>query len=85
MRRLRMARISSGSIDLNELAYTEFLLSIDVRSSSGKVAFNVLKGYKNKDYIDGNAAIAYGIWRRSLSLTQLLLWWKQRRCLDRAF
>ena len=59
MRRLRMARTSSGSIDLNKLDYTEFVLSIDVRSSSGKVAFSMVKGYKSKDYIDGKAAIAW--------------------------
>ena len=59
MRRLRMARTSSGSIDLNKLDYTEFVLSIDVRSSSGKVAFGMVKGYQSKDYIDGKAAIAW--------------------------
>ena len=38
--------------DLNELAYTELILSIDVRTSGGKVAFNMVKGCKNKDYIE---------------------------------
>jgi hypothetical protein len=30
--------------DLNELAYTELISSIDVKKSSGKVAFNMVKG-----------------------------------------
>jgi hypothetical protein len=45
--------------DMNELAYTELILSIDDKTSSGKVAFNLVKGYKNKDYADGNARIAW--------------------------
>jgi hypothetical protein len=43
--------------DLNELAYTELILSIDVRTSSSKVAFNMVEGCKNKDYAEGNAAM----------------------------
>ena len=34
---------------LNELAYTELILYIDVRTSSGKVAFNMINGCKNKE------------------------------------
>jgi hypothetical protein len=49
----------SIAIEMNEIAYTELILSIDVRTSSGKVAFNLIKGCKNKDYPDGNAAIAW--------------------------
>jgi hypothetical protein len=30
-------------IDLNEMAFTELLLSIDVSSSSGKIAFGIVK------------------------------------------
>jgi hypothetical protein len=45
-------------IKLNEIAYTELILSIDVKASSGKVAFNIIRGYKTKDYPDGNGAIA---------------------------
>jgi hypothetical protein len=32
--------------DMNELAYTELILSIDDKTSSGKVAFNLMKGCK---------------------------------------
>jgi tellurite resistance-related uncharacterized protein len=45
--------------DINELAYTELIFSIDDKTSSGKVAFNLVKGYKNKDYADGNASMAW--------------------------
>jgi hypothetical protein len=47
--------------DMNELAYTELILSIDDKTSSGKVAFNLVKGCKNKDYAYGNASMA---WKR---------------------
>jgi hypothetical protein len=39
--------------DLNELAYTELILSIDGKTGSGKVAFNFVKGCKNKYHTDG--------------------------------
>jgi hypothetical protein len=39
---------------LNEIVYTELILSIDVKASYGKIAFNIVKGCKNKDYPDGN-------------------------------
>jgi hypothetical protein len=44
---------------MNELAYTELILSIDDTTSNGKVAFNLVKGCKNKDYADGNASMAW--------------------------
>jgi hypothetical protein len=43
---------------LNEIAYTELIPSIDVRSSSGKVLFSIIKGCKSRDYSDGNSALA---------------------------
>ena len=45
--------------DMNELAYTELILSIDDKTSNGKVAFNLVKGCKNKDFVDGNANLAW--------------------------
>jgi hypothetical protein len=45
--------------DMNELAYTELILSIDDKTSSGKVAFNLVKGCKNNDYTDGSASMAW--------------------------
>jgi hypothetical protein len=44
----------------NELAYTELILYIDVKTSSGKVAFSMVKGCKKKDHTEGNAAMAWG-------------------------
>jgi hypothetical protein len=44
-------------IELNEIAYTELILSIDVKTSSGKVDFNIIIGCNTKDYPDGNCAI----------------------------
>jgi hypothetical protein len=50
----RMLRI----IDLNEMAFTELVLSIDVSSSSGKIAFGIVKSFKTKDYEDGHSVLA---------------------------
>jgi hypothetical protein len=44
---------------MNEIAYTELILSIDVKTSSGKIAFNLIEGCKSKEYPDGNTAIAW--------------------------
>jgi hypothetical protein len=43
------------NIKLNEIAYTELILSIDVKASYGKITFNIVNGCKRKDYPDGNA------------------------------
>jgi hypothetical protein len=45
-------------IDLNEMAFTELVLSIDVSSSSGKIAFGIVKSFKTKDYEDGHSVLA---------------------------
>jgi hypothetical protein len=49
----------SIAIEMNEIAYSDLILSIDVKTSSGKIAFNLIKGCKSKDYSDCNAAIAW--------------------------
>jgi hypothetical protein len=36
-------------IELDEIVYTELILSIDVKASSGKVAFNIIRVCKTKD------------------------------------
>jgi hypothetical protein len=46
-------------IELNEIAYTELILSIDVKASSAKVAFNIIRGCKTKNYPVGNGFIAW--------------------------
>jgi hypothetical protein len=35
--------------DLNEMAFTELVLSIDVISSRGKIAFGIVKSCKKKE------------------------------------
>jgi hypothetical protein len=50
----RMLRI----FDFNEMAFTELVLSIDVSSSSGKIAFGIVKSCKTKDYEDCHADLA---------------------------
>jgi hypothetical protein len=45
-------------LDLNEMAFTELVLSIDVSSSSGKIAFGIVKSCKTKDYEDVHASLA---------------------------
>jgi hypothetical protein len=58
---LDLGKRMSGSIELNEISFTELILSIDVKTSNGKIAFNIVKGCKNKDYPDSNAA---GAWEK---------------------
>jgi hypothetical protein len=45
--------------EINAVAFTELILSIDTKSREGKVAFNLVRGCKSKEYPDGNAAIAW--------------------------
>jgi hypothetical protein len=42
------------NIKLNEIAYTELILSIDVKASHGKIVFDIVKGCKCKDNSDRN-------------------------------
>jgi hypothetical protein len=48
-------------VKLNEIKYASIILSIDVETSNGKIAFHIVKGCKTKDYCDGNVASA---WRK---------------------
>ena len=45
--------------ELNELAYQDLILSIDGTTKAGRVAFQIVKMSKVKDYEDGNAALAW--------------------------
>jgi hypothetical protein len=47
--------------DLNELAFEELILSVEGDTKYGRVAFQLIKNCKSKDYEDGNAAQA---WKR---------------------
>jgi hypothetical protein len=57
--RTESGKKKSLTIKLNEIAYTELVLLIDIKTSSGKVVFNLIKCCKSKDYPDGNAAVAW--------------------------
>jgi hypothetical protein len=46
-------------VDLNNLAYSELILLMDIKQPGGKVAFGVIKGSKSIDYDDGNRTIAW--------------------------
>jgi hypothetical protein len=46
-------------IDLNDMTFTELVLSIDVSSSGGKIAFGIVKSCKTKDYEDCHAGLAW--------------------------
>jgi hypothetical protein len=50
------------------------LLSIDVKTSFGKVAFNIVRGCKSKEYPDGNATTAWEKHKISMNLLLLPLW-----------
>jgi hypothetical protein len=39
-----------------KFAYTELILSIDGKAFNGKIAFNIVKGCKTKDYLDAKTA-----------------------------
>jgi hypothetical protein len=45
--------------NLNELAFKELILSIDISNRSGKIAYGFVKGCTTKDYEDGNASLAW--------------------------
>jgi hypothetical protein len=51
----RMLRI----IDLNEMAFSSLVQSIDVGNSSGKIAFEIVQSCKNKDYKDVHSGLSW--------------------------
>ena len=44
---------------MNETVYTEIILSIDVTTSIGKITFNLVKRIRRKEYVEGNAVLAW--------------------------
>jgi hypothetical protein len=54
--------------ELNESGYTDLILSMDTEKSSGKVAFNIVRNSKSKDYEDGNIEVAFKNLRRKYAL-----------------
>jgi hypothetical protein len=67
-------------IDLNEMAFTELVLSIDVSSSSGKIAFGIVKSCKTNDYEDGHAGLAWEKLRSKYDQYLLRHWLKLKDC-----
>jgi hypothetical protein len=65
----RKERKLAIAVAMNELAYTELILSIDDKTSSAKVEFNLVKGFKNKDCVDGNAIMAWQRLRNKFELS----------------
>jgi hypothetical protein len=47
------------AIEFNKIALTELVLSIDVSSSSAKLAFVIVKSCKKNDFEDVNAALSW--------------------------
>jgi gag-polypeptide of LTR copia-type len=45
--------------DLNEIAFMELILLIDVSNSTGKIAFGIVKSCKSKEFEDGNTTLAW--------------------------
>jgi gag-polypeptide of LTR copia-type len=48
-------------MEQNENAYADLIMSMDTSTQSGKIEFALVRGSKNRDYPDGNAAAS---WRR---------------------
>ena len=48
-----------NGIEINEIAYTELILSIDVKTSNGMIAFHIVKGCKKKDHPDRKADVSW--------------------------
>jgi hypothetical protein len=62
-------KIKIETREMNELAYSELILSMDTRESAGKIAFNIVKRSKSTDYADGNALVAWKGLKRKYSPT----------------
>ena len=55
--------------DLNNLAFSDLILSMDTSRSSGKVAFNVVQAATTEALKDGDAELAYKNLKRKYSPT----------------
>jgi hypothetical protein len=60
----RLLRINN----LNEIAFTELILSSEVSNRNGKIAFGIVKSCKTKEFEDGNAAPAWGKLKKKYDL-----------------
>ena len=53
--------------ELNESGYTDLILSMDTDTAPGKIAFNIVKKSKTKEYEDGNIQVAWKNLKRKYS------------------
>jgi hypothetical protein len=44
-------------VELNDMAYSELILLMDIKQAGGKVAFSIVKGSKSTEYEDGNGSV----------------------------
>jgi hypothetical protein len=65
---------------MNELAYMKLILSIYYDTSSGKVAFNLVKGCKSKDCAYGYTSISWDRLRNKSVLSLVRLEKQFRQC-----
>jgi 2'-5' RNA ligase len=56
---------------MNELAYSELILSMDTTTSGGKVAFNIIERSKTDKFPEGNSALAWNGLNSAPSLTKI--------------
>jgi hypothetical protein len=54
-----------NNADLNEMAHTKLILSIDVKSNSGKSFSASSKDVENRDYTDEKSALAWDKFKKS--------------------
>jgi hypothetical protein len=69
-----IGKIATRIFKLTHIAYTELILSIDVKASYGKIPFIIIKGCKSKDYPDGNVVSAWENLKSKYKLASALLW-----------
>jgi hypothetical protein len=66
--RTEEGKVLMENADLNEMAYTELILLIDIRSSSGKDVFSIIKECKSREYTDGISELSWDKLKKNLIL-----------------
>jgi hypothetical protein len=61
------------------MAFTELVLSIDISSSSGKIAFGIVKSCKTNDYEDGHTGLDSENLKKKYDPVSALSWVKTER------
>jgi hypothetical protein len=55
-------------VGLDQLAYAEWVLSMDVGSSSTNIAYGIMTSCRKKEYEDGNTALALNELKKNFEL-----------------